>query len=169
MVKDKLTYRRGSINDLSALHQLAIASYSEFKEVLEPHHFEELNSRLRDAEKFSDLVSKAASFVCEYEGQLIGAAYLMPSGNPMYVFEAEWSVIRMVGVLPQYRGLGISKTLTQQCIEHAKQTGESVIALHTSEFMNAARHIYEQLGFTQLREIDPLFGKRYWLYTLRLS
>lgn len=63
----------------------------------------------------------------------------MPSDNPTEIFDADWSYIRMVGVLPDYQGKGIAKQLTQFCIEYAKQSKEKVIALHTSEFMNAAR------------------------------
>jgi uncharacterized protein (DUF1810 family) len=35
--------------------------------------------------------------------------------------------------------------------------------------MDAARHIYESLGFTILKEIPNRFGKRYWLYTLNIT
>jgi len=45
---------------------------------------------------------------------------------------------------------------------------EKTIALHTSEFMDAARHIYEGLGFIMVKEIPPRYGKRYWLYRLDL-
>ena len=75
----------------------------------------------------------------------------------------------MVGVKPKYRGQAIAKTLTQMCIDFAKQSNEKTIALHTSEFMDAARHIYEGIGFKVLKEIPPLFGKKYWLYTLELN
>jgi len=77
--------------------------------------------------------------------------------------------MRMVGVNPKHRGQGIAKTLTEMCIEFAKQSDEKTIALHTSEFMDAARHIYENIGFTVLKEIPLLFGKKYWLYTLDLN
>jgi ribosomal protein S18 acetylase RimI-like enzyme len=71
-------------------------------------------------------------------------------------------------VHPQFRGRGIAKELTAFCIKYAKETNEKTIALHTSEFMHAARHTYESLGFAKLKEIDPIFGKRYWLYTMQL-
>jgi ribosomal protein S18 acetylase RimI-like enzyme len=168
-MSNKFTYRQSSINELEQLHELAIISYNEFKDMLESHHFADMDNRIRNKEQFSELVAKAALFVCEHDGCIVGAAYLMPKGNPIFVFQPEWSVIRMVGVHPSYRGYGISKELTKQCIAFAKQTGEQTIALHTSEFMNAARHIYESLGFMQIREIEPLFGKRYWLYLLDLK
>ena len=96
-------------------------------------------------------------------------AFIIASGNPWEIFKAEWSYIRMVGVNPNYGGQGIAKTLTGMCINHARQTNEKIIALHTSEFMNAARHIYESLGFKVLQEIEPRFGKKYWLYTLNIN
>ena len=74
----------------------------------------------------------------------------------------------MVGVNPNFEGNGIGKHLTQMCIDSAKSLNESVVALHTSEFMSAARHIYEALGFKQIKELTPRYGKRYWLYTLEL-
>ena len=95
-------------------------------------------------------------------------AYVIPKGNPTDIFQEDWSYIRMVGVNPNYNGNGIGKRLTQLCIDHAKETGENVVALHTSEFMDAARHIYESMGFKQIRELEPRLGKRYWLYQLEL-
>ena len=52
-------------------------------------------------------------------------------------------------------------------MEHAKETNETYIALHTSEFMDAARAIYEKKGFKKKKEIEYL-GKRYWIYLLEL-
>ncbi|HTA61317.1 MAG TPA: GNAT family N-acetyltransferase, partial [Bacteroidia bacterium] len=100
---------------------------------------------------------------------IIGMAYIVSSGNPWDIFKAEWSYIRMVGVNPAYGGQGIAKALTSMCINHAVKTNEKIIALHTSEFMNAARHIYESLGFKILQPIEPRFGKKYWLYTLSIN
>jgi ribosomal protein S18 acetylase RimI-like enzyme len=70
---------------------------------------------------------------------------------------------------PDYQGKGIAKMLTKKCIEHAIVLKEKTIALHTSEMMHAARHIYESAGFTILKEIEPRLGKRYWIYTLALN
>jgi len=46
---------------------------------------------------------------------------------------------------------------------------EAIIALHTSEFQDAARHIYEGLGFKKIRDLEPSFGKQIYLYTLNLK
>jgi ribosomal protein S18 acetylase RimI-like enzyme len=75
----------------------------------------------------------------------------------------------MVGVDPGHRGKGIAKRLTQLCVAYAKQSNEKIVGLHTSEKMDDARHIYEAIGFRIYKEIDPIYGMRYWLYKLQLS
>ncbi len=54
-------------------------------------------------------------------------------------------------------------------IDFAKATNEKTIALHTSEFMGTAIHIYESLGFKIEKELESLFGKRYWIYKLDIQ
>ena len=165
---NNLIYRKGSPQDVAQLRQLGIDAYSQFARELTPENWNKLSSFLHDEAKTTELLQQARSFVCSDNNKLVGMAYLVPSGNPWDVFKAEWSYIRMVGVHPDYRGNGIAKKLTQMCIEAAKQNSEKIIALHTSEMMHAARHIYERLGFTILQEIEPRFGKKYWLYTQKL-
>lgn len=167
--RPQFVYGKSDATDREQLQQLAIESYSEYAYVLTPDNWNILHTNLHNEARFEDLVHKAEIFVCRNGTEIAGSAYLVPSGNPTPVFDAAWCVIRMVGVHPRYRGHGIAKELTKMCIEHAIAKGEKVVALHTSEFMDAARHVYESLGFKKQREIDPIFGKRYWLYTLNLN
>lgn len=95
-------------------------------------------------------------------------AFLVPNGRPTDLFDAAWSYIRMVGVDPGSTGNGIAKRLTTMCIDHAHRTGERYIALHTSEFMDAARHIYEGFGFKVVRSLTR-YDKQYWIYLLDLN
>jgi ribosomal protein S18 acetylase RimI-like enzyme len=108
-------------------------------------------------------------FLCESNKEIIGMAFLVSKGHPTSIFKSEWRYLRMVGVNPKFGGHGIAKKLTQMCIDLAKETNEQYIALHTSEFMDAARHIYENFGFKQIRELDLQYGKRYWIYLMDLS
>ena len=169
MTKNNLSYRVGTINDLDQLQDLGIIAYGQFQSVLTPDNWEIFNGNLQDKQKFIDILNIAKCFVCLDNNKIVGVAYIIPSGNPTDLFKNEWAYIRMVGVKPKYRGQAIAKTLTQMCIDFAKQSNEKTIALHTSEFMDAARHIYEGIGFKVLKEIPPLFGKKYWLYTLELN
>jgi ribosomal protein S18 acetylase RimI-like enzyme len=165
---DVMLYRNGVFSDLPQLQQLAVVSYGQYQSVLTPENWKILETNINNQQMLADLMGKATTFVCEHEGAIVGMAYIVPSGNPTDIFEPEWSYIRMVGVNPAYTGRGIAKTLTRMCLGHAIHSKEHVVALHTSEFMDAARHIYESLGFAILKEIPPKFGKKYWLYTLHI-
>ena len=166
---ESYTYRKALPADKAALKSLGISSYGMYAGLLETEHWEKLKAFLHDEQKLEALMQISTCFVCVCNQELIGMAYLIPHGNPNELFEAGWAYIRMVGVSPLHMGSGIAQELTQLCIQHAKDGGERIIALHTSEFMDAARHIYEKNGFRVLKEIEPRFGKRYWLYTLNLT
>jgi ribosomal protein S18 acetylase RimI-like enzyme len=161
-------YREGAISDPAQLKKLALISYGQFQNVLTRENWEKLRTHLTKEELFPGLLKTSQCFVCENANEIIGMAFLVSSGNPTEIFEADWSYIRMVGVHPDFAGKGIGNQLTQRCIDFAKNSDEKIIALHTSEYMNAARHIYENLGFKQIKELEPRYGKRYWLYQLEL-
>lgn len=165
----ELTFREGNLKDKDQLRKLAIQSYGQFEKVLTEENWGKLYSNLKSEKSITTILKIAKCFVCESEGQIVGVAYFVPSGHPTDIFAADWSYLRMVGVDPKFRGNGISAHLTQNCIDHAVEKGEKIIALHTSEFMDAARYIYEKLGFKKVKELPPLFGKKYWLYQLELD
>ena len=164
-----LLYRTARPEDTDQLQALAIRSYNQFSGVLTSDNWAVFNGNLHKRETFVNLVNVSKCFVCEEQDKIVGMAFLVPSGNPWDVFQADWCYIRLVGVDPARRGDGIAKELTKRCIEFARQSGEKTIALHTSEFMDAARHIYESVGFKVVKEIEPRYGKRYWLYRMVLS
>ncbi len=164
----QLSYRNADPSDLDALQALSLRSYGQYAQVLTPENWATFESNLQNKQRFIDLLNNSTCFVCLDQHKIVGVAYLVPSGQAVQFFKAEWAVIRMIGVDPEYRGLGIARKLTEQCIYQAKEQQEKTIALHTSEFMDAARHIYESLGFKVLQPIPDLFGKKYWLYTLEL-
>lgn len=164
----ELEYRPGSLADLPQLMELGQISYGQYAPVLGAEHFATLHKFLHNEKAWTEMVAGSYPFVCEADGIIAGMAFLVPHDNPTDIYDKDWCYIRMVGVHPNYAGQGIGKKITMLCIEKAKALQETTIALHTSEFMDAARHIYEQIGFTVLHEIAPRFGKRYWLYTLAI-
>jgi len=166
--KNPVTYRRATIADKAALINLSIDAYTAFSGQLSGADQQTLQVALRDEESMAALLGMATAFVCVSERNIVGMAFVLPSGNPTAIYASDWACIRKVGVHPAFAGQGIGRMLTQMCIHHAGISGEKTIALHTSELMHAARHIYETLGFKVLKEIAPIFGKRYWLYTMEL-
>jgi len=168
-MNNSLIYREGSTNEKETLKQLGILSYNQFSKILSPADWNTMDRFLNNDTMWDQLINNSKIFVCEDNEKIIGMAYLVPSGNPTHIYPSDWSYIRMVGVNPEYRGKGIAKRLTQMCIDYAKQSNEKIVGLHTSEKMDDARHIYESLGFTIFKEIDPIYGMKYWLYKLELS
>ena len=133
-----------------------------------PENWEKLSSLSIKRKLIQRFISKTQySFVCENEtGEIIGMSFLVASGNPTEIYNEEQCYIRFVTVSEKYKGLKLGQKLTEECIAFAKNSGEKKIALHTSEFMDKARHIYEKLGFKIIREIEPRYGKKYWLYEM---
>ncbi len=164
-----LIYREGTLKDLDKLKELGLISYGQFKNNLTENNWEKMNNFLSNINSYTDLFNNSKCFICEGSKEIIGMAYLVSKGNPTDIFDKDWCYIRMVGVDPKYSGNGIGKKLTQMCIEYAKKNNEQIIALHTSEFMNKARHIYEKIGFKVIKELAPRYGKKYWLYILDIK
>ena len=161
-------FRIAETGDSKQLQELGLLSYGQFFPLLSNEAKEKFETNLKDEKKVIELLNTSTCFICLSDEKIVGMAYILLSGNPWDMYPADWSYIRMVGVNPSYSGKGIGKKLTAMCVDFAKSNNEKIIALHTSEMMNAARHIYESLGFKIVRELEPRFGKRYWLYTMKL-
>lgn len=168
-MSDTLNYKEGFAENKEELKQLGILSYGQFKKILSPPDWETMDRFLNNDKMWTQLVNNSKIFVCEDDGKITGMAYLVPGGNPTHIYPADWSYVRMVGVHPNYRGKGIAKRLTQMCVDYARGSNEKIVGLHTSEKMDDARHIYESIGFIKYKEIDPIYGMRYWVYKLDIS
>ncbi len=163
-----LTFRKGTPEDKAKLQALGVLSYSQHQSALTPENWHKFNSFMSNPETYTYLMNTSTCFLCEHEDKIIGMAFFVSKGHPTEMFEAEWSYIRMVAVNPDFGGRGIAKRLTQICLDFARETKESFVALHTSEFMNAARHIYEGFGFKIVRELTR-YDKKYWIYLLDIK
>ncbi len=163
-----LTYRTGTLADAEALQALGLRSYARYRSALTPANWKKFHAFMPAPDTYTQLVHSSTCFVCERDAGIVGMAFLVPNGRPTDLFDAAWSYIRMLGVDPNFTENGIAKRLTAMCINHAHRTGERYIALHTSEFMDAARHIYEGFGFKVVRSLER-YDKPYWIYLLDLN
>lgn len=156
--------------DLVQLKNLAIKSWGQFEKELTTDNWDRLKTTLHNNNTYIELLQNSYSIVCENDNaQIVGMSFLVPHGNPTEIYHKDWSYIRFVTVDPDFSGQGLGRELTKKCIQYATDNNEKIIALHTSELMRNAMHIYESLGFTVLKEIDSRLGKRYWLYTLNIA
>ena len=73
---------------------------------------------------------------------------------------------RLLAVDPLYRGQGIGKLLTNECIRKAKDKKLNQMIIHTTMAMQTAWKVYEKLGFKRSEDLDfkqgelPVFGFR---------
>ena len=77
----------------------------------------------------------------------------------------------MLAVDPARHGRGVGRALTMACIERARADGRRRMVLHTGDWMPAAKHLYELLGFERDAVIDfsPAPGIELLGYALDLS
>ncbi|PJJ84920.1 GNAT family N-acetyltransferase [Mucilaginibacter auburnensis] len=165
----EITIGKATIKDLSQIKSLGTTSYKQYAEVIGNEHWAVMERNLNNDEMLRTMLNKATCFVARNIDQIVGMAFLLPSGNTVDVYEADWCSVRLVAVHPDFRGKQIAKTLTKACIEQAIVSGEKIMALHTSTMMPAAVSLYENLGFKKLKDIGSRFGQPYFLYTLNLS
>jgi ribosomal protein S18 acetylase RimI-like enzyme len=161
--------RKGNIHDLTSVKLLGQNTWKQFEKDLTGENWDKLQNTLSDENLYKDLLLNAVSFVCENgTSEIIGMSFLVASGNPTDIYDEDQCYIRFVTVSDKYKGFKLGQKLTEACIEFAKNSGEKKIALHTAEFMDKARYIYEKLGFEILKEIEPRYGKKYWIYEMSL-
>jgi ribosomal protein S18 acetylase RimI-like enzyme len=81
--------------------------------------------------------------------------------------EAEF---RMLGVVPEAQGRGAGEALVRACIDRARASGRTGMAISTSTRMRAAHRLYERLGFHRApdRDWSPVPGVDLLAYVLDL-
>jgi GNAT superfamily N-acetyltransferase len=73
---------------------------------------------------------------------------------------------RLLAVDSKYRGQGLGKLLTQECIKKAKEKKLRQLIIHTTMAMQTAWKMYESMGFKRSEDLDfiqgvlPVFGFR---------
>jgi len=89
--------------------------------------------------------------VATINGSLVGG-----SGVAAFNDSEEVCELRKLFLLPESRGLGLGKKLTEDCLEYAKSKGYKKCYLDTLQSMKSAISLYEKLGFKHLEQ--PLEG-----------
>ena len=74
---------------------------------------------------------------------------------------------RLLAVDPLYRGQGVGKHLTMECIRKAKEKNLRQLIIHTTQAMQTAWRMYEAIGFKRSEDLDFMQGDLY-VYGFRL-
>ena len=150
--------------DAENLNRIAVSAFDQFRD-----HYDDWPAMLAGLSKASDLSASGEVIIAELQDKFAGAvAYFGPNSQKATFFDQRWPVIRMLVVDPAFRGKGIGRALSHECIARAKRDGSPIIALHTSPIMSVALPMYLKMGFVKAYDAPPIFGVAYAVYTKAL-
>jgi len=94
------------------------------------------------------------------DGDLAGCCALRPLDSVDYANACE---MKRLYVRKAYRGFGLGRQLAEVILDRARQGGYDCLLLDTLDDMEAARALYEDLGFTEIPPYyhNPIAGSHY--------
>lgn len=129
------------------------AAYGEYAASMPPELWEGYRADIVDVRS---RLYESELVVAEHEGNLVGTVTFYPPGgrNGRSYWPEEWAGIRLVAVHPDFRGKGIGRALTEECIIRARAIGAPTVGLRTSSIMSVAMALYKRMGFVRMPESD---------------
>ena len=103
-------------------------------------------------------IPKSIYFVIEKDGKIIGGAGVMQLDNS----DENICELQKMYLLPEGRGLGLGKSLIDNCIRKATEFGFESCYIETMTYMEDAQKLYKKVGFYNL---DKQLGNTCLLYT----
>ncbi len=94
---------------------------------------------------------RGALLLAEVDGAIAGCVALRPLDTSDYPGAAE---MKRLYVRKPFRGFGLGRQLAEAVLDAARQAGHACVLLDTLSDMEAARALYEDLGF---EPIDPYY------------
>lgn len=94
---------------------------------------------------------RGALLLAQVNGEIAGCCALRPLDGCDYSNAAE---MKRLYVRPAFRGLGLGRQLAEAILDAARHAGYACVLLDTLDDMEAARALYEDLGF---EEVPPFY------------
>ena len=88
--------------------------------------------------------------------ELVGCVTFVPDASSAWaeLLEPDEAGVRMLGVRPAAQGRGVGRALLDACVGRARTLGRAGLMLHSTPWMKAAHHLYEQAGFVRVPSRD---------------
>jgi ribosomal protein S18 acetylase RimI-like enzyme len=144
--------REGSAAEQDQVEALVKRAYREFKPLFPEQIWEAWMKNIWETIH----ASAGVIIVAESGGEIQGVVKFYPDAGRagMGTWPTEAASMRILAVHPDSRGKGYGTLLARECVQRAKTLKIATIFLYTGTFMQAARHIYEKLGFKRAPEFD---------------
>jgi putative acetyltransferase len=103
---------------------------------------------------------RGALLLALVDGDLAGCCALRPLDNVDYANACE---MKRLYVRKAYRGLGLGRQLAEAILDGARRAGYGCVLLDTLDDMEAARALYQDLGFEEIPPYyhSPIVGAHY--------
>jgi len=103
---------------------------------------------------------RGALLMARVDGQVAGCCALRPMDSVDYPNACE---MKRLYVRPAFRGLGLGRQLADAIMDAARIGGYAYVLLDTLDDMEAARTLYEDLGFEEIPPYyhNPIAGAHY--------
>ncbi|MBI4794654.1 MAG: GNAT family N-acetyltransferase [Deltaproteobacteria bacterium] len=149
---NRIVIRDAAPEELDDIDALVKAAYLEFR----PLFPEKVWQAWMDNVSQTVRTPAGMLLIAVVGGVILGVIKFYPDASQSGM--GQWpqgaAAIRILAVSPAARGRGYGTLLTGECLRRAREMQISTIFLCTGEFMHAARHIYEKLGFRRVPEFD---------------
>jgi putative acetyltransferase len=103
---------------------------------------------------------RGALFLARVDGEVAGCCALRPLDSTDYPNAAE---MKRLYVRKPFRNFGLGRELAEAALDAAREAGYACVLLDTLDDMEAARELYEELGFEEIPPYyhNPIAGAHY--------
>lgn len=155
-----LLIRDARPDERAAIADLTLAAYVQYAEVMPRRGWEAYSRDIMQT--INDPENPAEFIVAEIGGNMVGSVLLYPArtaepeeGSPDDAGTREHlPEVRLLAVAPAARGEGAGRALMLECLRRARRAGAPALGLHTTDLMQVAMRMYEQMGFERAPETD---------------
>ncbi|QMV43566.1 GNAT family N-acetyltransferase [Cohnella cholangitidis] len=147
MSDNKVVIRAAREGDRVAVKEVLKSAYQQYESTLSKERWAHYKENI---DQSVDSDTTKARLVAELNGEVVGSVFLYEGSDRAYgapQLEIHTPIIRLLGVSPNVRGLGVATELLRASAKLALEWGAETIHLHTSDIMDSAVRLYERLGF----------------------
>ena len=153
--------------------EITLAAYSEYARVMRPEYWESYRQHIVDT--LTEVSAAQAQLMAVNGGTVAGTVLYCPPGSAFdegvenVAASPDCPEVRLLAVAPTGRGQGVGRAIMEFCIDRARASDAPGLVLHTMAMMQAARSLYDGLGFVRAPELDFQPAKEWFVEGYQLD